>query len=232
MPGIIFPISLTQAISDSSRELRSLSDLHCHSIPGFKPLATPQLHLHLPEVWSPAQYLIDMGLRPALARRLSGTYMDVVARYRETCQSYFDRATRGGHFTEYYREVFIILFKRTIRVWDSQIVSIVRMRLCQAVTPQATVRPERVDASAIMISKATRNAKFIITQIRVDDVAKAEIIARLGLKTTHLTSDRVCLSRTLSFYTFNQALLDGDKPQLRHNFASGRSVRTNTRFIH
>jgi hypothetical protein len=30
-----------------------------------------------------------------------------------------------------------------------------------------------------------------VTQIRVDDAAKAEIIARLGLKETHLTSDKV-----------------------------------------
>jgi hypothetical protein len=120
----------------------------------------PGLHLHLPEVWAPAQYLIDMGLRPALARRLSGTYMDVVARYRETCQSYFDRATQGGgHLTEYYREVFIALFKRTIQAWGSQIVSIVRVRLCQGGAPQAAVRPERVDASTIVISKAPRNAE-------------------------------------------------------------------------
>ena len=151
MSGRIFPISLTKAILDGSRKLRSLSDLHCHSLPGFEPLATPQLHLHLPEVWAPAQYLIDMGLRPALARRLSNTYMNVVARYRETCQSHFDRASHGGHLTEYNREVFIILFKRTVQAWDSQIVSIARVQLCQA--GQATVLPERVDVSTIVMPK-------------------------------------------------------------------------------
>ncbi|KAH8997342.1 hypothetical protein EDB92DRAFT_1839273 [Lactarius akahatsu] len=42
---------------------------------------------------------------------------------------HFDRATHGGHFTEYYREVFIIL--------------------TAAGTPQATPRPERVDVKEV-----------------------------------------------------------------------------------
>jgi hypothetical protein len=93
--------------------------------------------------------------------------MDFVARYRKTCQSHFDRATHGGgHLTEYYREVFIILFKRTIQAWGSQIVSIVRVRLCQAGALQVTVRPGRVDASTIVISKAPRNAKSRHTDTR------------------------------------------------------------------
>jgi hypothetical protein len=172
MQGRIFSRSFTQAILDSSRELRSLSDLHCHSLLGFEPPATPRLHLHLPEVLAPAQYLIDAGLGTALARRLSSTYMDSVDRYRKTCQSNFDRATHGGgHLTDYYREVFIILFKRTVRAWDSQFVSMVRVQLCQAGASQASVRSERVD-------------------IRVDEAAKAEIIARLGLKSMHFISDK------------------------------------------
>ena len=107
--------------------------------------------LHLPDVLAPAQYLIDVGLQPAVARRLSNTYMDYVDRYKTTCQSHFDRATHGGHLTEYYRKVFIILFKRTVRAWDSQIVSIVRVLLCQASAHQVTIRSERVDASTIVI---------------------------------------------------------------------------------
>ena len=154
MPGRIFPLSLTQVILDSSRELRLLSHIHCPSLPGFEPPTTPQLHLHLPEAWSPAQYLVDMGLQPTLARRLSSTYMDFVDRYRTTCQSHFYRATRGGHLTEYYREVFTVLFRRTTQAWSSQMVSIIRVQLCQVVTPQVIVRPEYVDASTIVISKA------------------------------------------------------------------------------
>ena len=204
MSGRIFPISLTQAILDGSRKLRSLSDLHCHSLPGFEPPATPQLQLHLPEVWAPAQYLIDMGLRPTFARRLSSIYMDVVARYRETCQSHFNRATHGGHLTEYYHKVFIVLFRRTVQAWESQIVSIVRVQLCQAGALQVTVHPERVDASIIIISKTPRNAQYIVTQIRVDDAAQAEIVTRLGLKSTHLSTDRVGSNRFLSFCTSDQ----------------------------
>ena len=47
--------------------------------------------------------------------------------------------------------------------------------------------------------------------MRVDDAAKTEIIARLGLKATHLTSNRVYLSHLVSFYTSNQVLSDGGK---------------------
>lgn len=192
MPARIFSRSFTQAILDSSREILSLSDLHCHSLLGFEPSTTPKLQLQLPEVRAPSQYLLDMGFQPTLAQQLSKTYMDFVARYRKTCQLHFDRATRGGgHVAEYYREVFIILFKRTTQAWGSQIVSIIRAQLCQAGAPQATVHPERVDVSTFVTSKATHNAKSIIAQIRVDNVAKAEIIARLGLKATHLTPDQV-----------------------------------------
>ena len=140
-------------ILTDSREILLLSDTHGYTPAGLK--STSHLHLHLPEVWAPAQYLIDMGLRPALARRLSSTYTGFVARYRETCQSHFDRAIHGREYlTEYYREVFTILFRRTIQASGSQFVSIVRVRLCQASAPQATVCPERVDASTIVISKA------------------------------------------------------------------------------
>ena len=191
MPGI-FPFM--RNIFDDSRGIWLLSNTHGYTPTGLESSSTTQLHLSLPEVLAPAQYLIDVGLRPALARRLSSTYMDVVDRYRKICQSHFDRATHGGHLTEYYRKVFIILFQRTVQAWDSQIVSIVRVRLCQAGATQASVRPEHVDASTIVISNASRNAKSVTTQIRVDDAATAEIIARLGLKLTHLTSDRVCLT--------------------------------------
>ncbi|KAH9178760.1 hypothetical protein EDB89DRAFT_1928373 [Lactarius sanguifluus] len=171
MPGI-FPFMQDFG---GFREIRLLSDTHCYTPTGLKSSTTSRLYLHLPEVWPPAQYLTDAGLRPALARRLSSTYMEFVDRYRKTCQSHFDRATRGGgHLAEYYREVFVVLFKRTTQAWGSQIVSIVRVQLCQAGAFQATVRPERVD-------------------IRVDDAAKAEIIARLGLEATHLTPDRLVM---------------------------------------
>jgi hypothetical protein len=146
MPRRIFSRSLLQAILDSSREIRLLSDKYCPTVTSFELPTTPQLQL--PEVQAPAQYLIDAGLQSALAQQLSCTYMDCVARYRKICQSHFDRATHGGgHLTEYYRKVFIVLFKRTIQVWDSQFVSNVRVQLYQAGVPSVSLRQEHVDAS-------------------------------------------------------------------------------------
>ncbi|KAN0133217.1 hypothetical protein V8E53_008941 [Lactarius tabidus] len=173
MPGI-FPFM--QDFCDGSRKIRILSNTYSYTPTGLESSTTPRLHLHLPEVWSPAQYLVDLGLRPVLAQRLSSTYMDVVDRYRKICQSHFDRATHGGHLTEYYGKVFVVLFRRTVQAWESQIVSIVRVQLCQA---GATVRPERVD-------------------IRVDDAAKAVLIERLGLNVMHLTSDRMVTSPSVN----------------------------------
>ena len=145
-------------ILDGCREIRLLSDTHGYTPTGLGSSTTPQLHLHLPEVLAPAQFLIDMGFRPILAHQLSKTYMDFVAQFRKTCQSHFDHAARGGHLTEYYRNVFIVLFRRTAQAWDSRIVSIVRAQLCQTGALQATVRIERVDVNTIVISKATCDA--------------------------------------------------------------------------
>lgn len=147
-----------QDFLQGSREIRLLSNIYGHPPTGLESSTTPQLQLHLPEVLAPAQYLIDVGLRPALARRLSSTYMNFVDRYKKTCQSHFDHAARGGHLTEYYREVFTVLFRRTTRTWDSQIVSIARVQLRQAGV-QATVRTESVNVSTIVILKASCNAK-------------------------------------------------------------------------
>lgn len=169
MPGIF---SFMQELLDGSREMRLLSDTHgCTPPTGLQfklqSSTTFPLHLHLPEVRAPSQYLNDMGFRPTLAQQLSKTYMDFVARYRNACQSHFDRLIHGGHHvTEYHREVFIILFKRTVQAWDSRFVSIIRVQLCQAGAPQATIRPERVDVSTIVISKAPRDTKSIITDAR------------------------------------------------------------------
>lgn len=199
-------LSFLRDVFDDSRGIRGFSDIHDYTPAGLEYIEssmTSHLHLHLPEVWAPAQHLIDAGLRPTLARRLSSTYMHFVARYRKTCQSHFDRATRGrSRLTEYYREVFTVLFKRTIQASGSQIISIVRVHLCQAGAPQATVRPERIDASASVISKASRHTKPNVTQIRVDGAAKAEIMARL--EATYLSSDRVYFIPFVSFYTSNK----------------------------
>jgi hypothetical protein len=152
----IFPF--IQDFLDASRKMRSLSDTHGHMHADFTSSTTSQVHLHFPEVLAPAQFLIDMGSQSLLAHQLSKTYMDFVAQYRKTCQSHFAHATHGGHLTEYYRNVFIVLFRRTAQAWDSRIVSIVRAQLCQTGLPQASIRTKRVDASTVVISKATCDA--------------------------------------------------------------------------
>ena len=150
----IFPF--IQDFFDVSRKMQLLSDTQGHTRADFASSTTSQVHLHFPEVLAPAQYLIDMGFQPILAHQLSKTYMDFVARYRKICQSHFYHATRGGHLTEYYRKVFIVLFRRTVQAWDSRIVSIVRVQLCQTGASQVIVRT--VDVSIIVISRATCDA--------------------------------------------------------------------------
>ncbi|KAF8274136.1 hypothetical protein EI94DRAFT_1794769 [Lactarius quietus] len=52
--------SFIRDIVNDSREILLLSDTHGYTLTGFE-LATPsQLHLQLPEVWAPAQYLIEL----------------------------------------------------------------------------------------------------------------------------------------------------------------------------
>jgi hypothetical protein len=92
---------------------------------------------HLPDVQAPTQYLIGMGIRPALACRLSNIYMDFVARYRQVFGSYFRRAIKGNcdlHL-EHYRDIFVVQFKGTIQVLRSQFMSAAWVWLCQAGLP-------------------------------------------------------------------------------------------------
>lgn len=140
-------------ILEDSREILLLSNTYFSTPHGLGSSTASQFRLHLPEVWAPARYLVEVGLQPALARRLSGTYMDFVDRYRKTCQLHFDRVTHGDHLTEYYHEVFIVLFKRMIQALGSQLLSTVRVQLCQAGARQATIRPERVNVSKSIISE-------------------------------------------------------------------------------
>jgi hypothetical protein len=123
--------SLLRDISDVSYEIGMLTSLH-------QPSPTPEIQtmpaLRLPEVWAPSQYLINMGLRPALARRLSNVYMDFVARYRRVFESYFRRAIHGSrhHHSEHYYDIFVAQFKGTIQVSKSKFMSAAWDWLCRA----------------------------------------------------------------------------------------------------
>ncbi len=111
-----------RGIFEEARETRLLTSPRRPS-PASEILAMSPLHL--PEVRSPAQYLIDMGLRPALARRISSVYMDFVARYIQIFESHFCRTIHGSCLLnpEYYRNIFVIRFKGTIQVLASRIMS-------------------------------------------------------------------------------------------------------------
>lgn len=101
--------------------------------------------IHIPDVQAPAQYLIDMGIRPTLARHLSSVYMDFVARLRQVFESYFCRAVQGSSHLrlEHYRDIFVVQFRGTIQVLESQLLSATRVWLCQAGLP--TLWPQCID---------------------------------------------------------------------------------------
>jgi hypothetical protein len=113
---------------------------------------------HLPDVWAPAQYFIDMGLRPALARRLSNIYMGFVARYRQVFELYFRRAIQGNcdlHL-EHYRDIFVVQFRGTIQVLESQFMSATWVRLCQAGLP-ALLWPQCIDVKITIFTTYLRS---------------------------------------------------------------------------
>jgi hypothetical protein len=143
--------SFLRGISDKARENLTLTKPRRPST--VSEIRTDaQVLLHLPDVQSPFQYLIDMGLRPTLAQRISSVYMKFVARYRQVFSTHCRRVIRGGcHIEpEYYREMFIIQFKGTIQVWGYQIMSIVWDWLCRAGLPPTASHPQCLDVSATL----------------------------------------------------------------------------------
>ena len=145
----LFSNYLPRGISEVAREIRMLTSSHASEIRTLS-----ESTLHLPDVWTPSQYLINMGLRPALSRRLSSIYMDIVARYRQIFELYFCRAIQGSchHHPEHYRDIFIIYFKGTIQELASRMVSTVWVWLCRARVPPAFSHSQIID---VRISVAT-----------------------------------------------------------------------------
>ena len=92
---------------------------------------------HLPDVQAPAQYLIGMGIKPALACRLSNIYMDFVTRHRQIFGSYFRRAIQGNCDLnlDHYRDTFVVQFRRTIQALGSQFMSAIWVWRCQVGQP-------------------------------------------------------------------------------------------------
>jgi hypothetical protein len=144
MSRILFSYSLLRDISDVSCEIGMLTSPQQLSST-YEIQSTPPLRL--PDVWAPSQYLINMGLRPALARRLSGVYMDIVARYRQVFESYFRRAIQGSchHHPEHYCDIFVVQFKGTIQALNSQFMSAAWVWLCRVGLPPTLFWPQCID---------------------------------------------------------------------------------------
>ena len=149
----LFSNSLLRDIFDVFRENRMLTSPHQPLASEIRTLSP----LRLPDVGEPAQYLIDMGLRPALARRLSSVYMDIVSRYRGVFESFFCCAIRGScHLNpEHYRDVFVVHFRGTIQVLASRMVSTAWVWLCQAGLPPAFSRSQHIDVGISIFSTFT-----------------------------------------------------------------------------
>jgi hypothetical protein len=128
----LFSQSLLRSIFEETPKIRMLMNSH-------RPPPSPASDIrsmsmfHLPNVQAPTQYLIGMGIRPALACRLSNIYMDFVARYRQVFESYFRRAIQGNYdlHLERYRDIFVVQFRGTIQVLESQFISATWVWLCQ-----------------------------------------------------------------------------------------------------
>ena len=140
----LFSNSLLRGIFDVAHEIRMLTNPHWPSPAPENRTVSP---LRLPDVWAPSQYLVNMGLRPALARRLSNVYMDVVARYRQVFESYFRRAIQGSrhHHPERYCDIFVVQFKGTIQVLESQFMSAAWVWLCRAGLHPTHFWPQCID---------------------------------------------------------------------------------------
>ena len=140
----LFSNSVSRFIFDVSREIQMLTGPHGHHTASEIRTVSP---LRLPDVWTPSQYLIDMGFRPALARRLSGVYKDIVARYKQVFESYFRRATQGSYYhqLECYCNVFVVQFSGTIQVLESQFMSAAWAWLCRAGQPPTLFLPRCID---------------------------------------------------------------------------------------
>ena len=148
MSGRLFSNSLLQDIFDVLREIRMFTSPHQPSASEIRTLSP----LHLPDVGEPAQHLIDMGLRPPLARRLSSVYMDIVARYRQVFELYFCRAIQGScHLNPgHYCDIFVVQFRGTIQVLKSQFMSAVWVWLCRAGLPPTLFWPQRIDVRLLV----------------------------------------------------------------------------------
>ena len=153
----LYSDSVPRVIFDVAREIRMLTGPH--QPPSSEIAFSP---LNLPDVRELAQYLIDMGIRPALSRRLSSVYMDSAARYRQVFESHFRRAIQGScHLhPEHYRDIFVVHFRSTIQVLASRMVSTAWAWSRRAGLLPAFLFPQGID---VRIHASTTFAQSIIS---------------------------------------------------------------------
>jgi hypothetical protein len=144
-----FSNSLLRGIFDVAREIRMLTNPHW---PSPTPAIRTVSPLHLPDVWVPSQYLINMGLRPARARHLSSVYMDIVALYRQVIEAHFRCAIRGSCHPEHYRDMFVVHFRDTIQVLASRMMSTAWVWLCRAGLHPSFSRAQHIDVRISVVA--------------------------------------------------------------------------------
>ena len=113
--------------------------------------------------------------------------MDIVARQRQIFESYFRRAVQGSCHLHpgHYRDIFVVQFQGTIQVLKSQFLSAAWAWLCRAGLPPTLFWPQCVDVR-IPFYTTLYEVDRTLVQVRVDAVTKAEILSRLGLKTSFI----------------------------------------------
>ncbi|KAI9512532.1 hypothetical protein F5148DRAFT_851436 [Russula earlei] len=125
-----------------------------------------------PDVQISSQHFIDMGLRPATAERLLECFLKRVSQIRQTFEFYSGRAVQGGcplpH--SYYHDTFIVLYRRTIQRWASQIAS--AAWLCRTGVCSLNLRRQCIN-------------------IYVDNVTKNDTLPRVGFQPTLFTSSKL-----------------------------------------
>ncbi|KAH9952419.1 hypothetical protein BC827DRAFT_1255434 [Russula dissimulans] len=182
--------SLLLGISERDRDILTLTEGHRQ--PLARATQSPPLP-HLPEVQISAQYFIDMGLTPTTAERLLLYFSKFVIRYRQNFEFYFGRVIQGGSVLPptYYHDTFVPLYKRTIKSWESQIMSTVRVWLHQTGAFSPDLRKECLDVSRVIGPYPVFvHCWMAIQQIHVDDATKNSILSKLGFLITPLLSSK------------------------------------------
>jgi len=131
-------------LSERARSIFTFIDSHRHLPAGGSRCPSRS---HFPEVRISVQHFIDMGLRPATAQHLLEYFSKFVARYRQNVEYHIGRVVEGGYLSPtFYHDMFVLLYRRTIQSWESQIVAAIQVWLYQT---GADLRRQWIDVSLV-----------------------------------------------------------------------------------